>query len=514
MSSAIMIQGTGSHVGKSTLVAALCRTLHQDGFRVSPFKSQNMSLNAFVTFSGDEIGRAQALQAMAAGVQPCVEMNPILLKATSDSGAQVILRGKPVGVMRATEYQRYKSQAWRTVIDSYHCLSERFDRIVIEGAGSPAEINLKEHDISNMRVARLANAPVLLVGDIDRGGVFASLLGTLQLLTRSERARVAGFIINKFRGEEALLQDGLRFLERKTGLPVLGVLPYLPDLFLDEEDGVALDASPSLRGNGMEESVSPGRNGAETGGPIRIAVVHLPHISNFTDFDPLARDPRVKLRITRSAREVTLSDVVILPGTKNTIGDLRALRKMRLDRAVLQAHAAGRRIIGICGGFQMLGTRIRDPLGVEDRAGAIQGLGLLGVETTLAPAKITDQVEADCRISGRWPKSKCKGYEIHMGRTRRYPGVAAAFRISRRGGRRVGEREGAVSPDARVWGTYLHGLFENDSFRDSFLAAIQGGQASPKRRRMRFGSTRLRALDRLADSARKHLDLKRIYELF
>ena len=535
MARAIMIQGTGSHVGKSTLVTALCRIFSQDGFHVAPFKAQNMALNSYVTMDGCEIGRAQAVQAHAARIEPQVEMNPVLLKATSDLGAQVILLGKVVGNMKAREYQKFKPRAWKVINDAYARLEKTYDLVVIEGAGSPAEINLKRGDLSNMRVARMANAPVILVGDIDRGGVFASMVGTLELLTPSERAWVAGFVINKFRGDLDLLTDGLKFLERKTHKPVLGVIPYLSDLSLEEEDGVALDRLGAQRPDSFKSD------------RIKIAVICLPHISNFTDFDPLKKEPGVDLFYVRKRGEMACADVVILPGSKNTIEDLIYIRRVGLDQEILKVYQQGGQVIGICGGIQMLGRSISDPHGVESNCKRAAGLGLLSVETVLEKKKITAQVQATlsdaggvgepvrgfaargsggggtCLPAGRSEAAgpdgppHIKGYEIHMGRTRRLGTARSAFTIFKRNGRRVRQADGAINPDGRVWGTYLHGLFENDLFRRWFLDRIRIGKSGSDswgtENTIEYRQEREWAFDRLAQVVRKHLDLKRIYEL-
>ncbi len=557
-----MIQGTGSHVGKSTLVTALCRIFSQDGFRVAPFKAQNMALNSYITMDGCEIGRAQAVQAHAARIEPQVEMNPVLLKATSDLGAQVILRGKVMGNMKAREYQKFKPRAWKVIHDAYTRLEKKYELVVIEGAGSPAEVNLKRGDLSNMRVARMANARVILVGDIDRGGVFASMVGTLELLTPSERAWVAGFVINKFRGDLDLLMDGLKFLERKTHKPVLGVIPYLTDLSLEEEDGVALDRLGTQRSDSSRSD------------KIKIAVICLPHISNFTDFDPLKKEPSVDLFFVRKRGEIASADVVILPGSKNTIEDLIHIRRVGLDQDILKMYRQGGQVIGICGGIQMLGRVIYDPHEVESHYKKAEGLGLLAVETVLEKKKITAQVQAT--LSDAWdvrephgpphieeseglawparargvgasedakrhldgPPHIIEAYEIHMGHTRNLGPPAAclppacrtgrdrlgragttrsAFTVLKRNGRRVRQADGAISPDGRVWGTYLHGLFENDLFRRWFLERVRiakGGSDSLKTENaIEYRQEREWAFDRLAQAVRKHLDLKRIYDL-
>jgi len=441
-----------------------------------------------------------------------------------------------VGNMKACEYQKFKPTAWKVINTSYAKLEKGFDLVVIEGAGSPAEVNLKRGDLSNMRMAKMAKAPVILVGDIDRGGVFASLVGTLDLLTPSERRWVVGFVINKFRGDFDLLTDGLRFLERRTHKPVLGVIPYMTDLSLEEEDGVALDR---LEGRRPESPIS---------NRIKIAVICLPRISNFTDFDPLKKEPDVDLFYVRKEGEITCADVIILPGSKNTIEDLLHMRRVGLDQGILKAFQRGAHV-GICGGIQMLGRTIRDPRGVESHHKQSEGLGLLAVETVLETNKITAQVEAT--LSNAWrvegpvrgsaargpgrggiggpfslypdgsPHMKApphiKGYEIHMGRTRRLGTARSAFTILKRNGRQFHQADGAISPDGRVWGTYLHGLFDNDLFRRGFLDRVRIGKgwsdSGDMGNTIQYDQEREWAFDRLAQVVRKHLDLKRIYEL-
>ena len=385
-----MVQGTASHVGKSVMVSALCRILRQDGFRVAPFKAQNMSNNSYVTADGGEIGRAQAAQAQAAGVEPKVEMNPVLLKPEADHTSQVVLMGRPQGSTGAREYfDRIKPRLWQAVRKSLNSLREDFDVVVIEGAGSPAEINLKAAEIVNMAVARYANAPVLLCGDIDRGGVFASLVGTMELLEPDERALVRGFIINKFRGDLSLLTDGLTWLEQRTGVPVAGVVPYFRDIHIPEEDSVPLEyAAPASK-----ESL------------LDIAVVYLPHISNFDDFDPLARENGVSLRYVASPGQLGRPDLVILPGTKTTIPDFCWMEERSIPQAVQEAHRNGSAIIGICGGYQMLGTGISDPHNVESSRSECKGLGLLPSSTVFAPSKETHRIlgHVCCRLRAFCP---------------------------------------------------------------------------------------------------------------
>jgi adenosylcobyric acid synthase len=496
----LMIQGTGSFVGKSIIVAGLCRLLKQDGFQVAPFKAQNMALNSFITPEGGEMGRAQVVQAEAAGLDPHVDMNPILLKPNTDIGAQIIIQGKVFGNMNADEYHRFKKKARAAVLESYGRLSQQFLVIVIEGAGSPAEINLREGDLANMGIAEAVGAPVLLVGDIDKGGVFASLVGTLELLSVDERSRIKGFIINKFRGDRSLLTPGLEFLEKRTGVPVLGVVPYLKGLYLPEEDGVALEKSYSRH----EEQVS-------------IAVLYLPHISNFTDFDPLEHEPDVNLRYVRPGERIGDADVVIMPGSKNTIEDFRFLKKEGYADEILRLHRSGKMIIGICGGYQMLGRAVRDPLGVETSWGEVEGLGLLEVETILEKEKMTFQVKA-VPLNGPVAAQKqiLQGYEIHMGETQRGGAHPPAFKIIERLGQKVEVEDGAVSNDGRVWGTYLHGLFDNDRFRRSFIDSLRNNKGLLPGNRpgeLDYRAFKDQEYDKLAAALRKELDMPQIYRI-
>ena len=390
MAKAIMIQGTGSHVGKSIITAGLCRIFKNMGYRVAPFKAQNMALNSAVAKEGGEIGRAQAIQAEACRIEPSIHMNPVLLKPNSDMGSQVIIHGKVIGNMKAREYYAFKEKAWEAVCESYRKLSGEFDLIVIEGAGSPAEVNLKDNDIVNMKVAEMANAPVLLVSDIDRGGVFASLIGTMELLTPSEREMVCGFIINKFRGDKTLLEPGLEFIEKRTDVPVLGVIPHIKDMGIGEEDSVGLEKT--CRGGSV---TSPGQgNALPLHKAINIGIIKLPHISNYTDFDSLQREPDVQLRYIQRPEEVDGLDLVIIPGSKNTIDDLLSLRETGLAEVIKRHCGNGKYVVGICGGYQILGLKVSDPHGVETEGGSEEGLGLLPVETTLLKEKVTANIEA------------------------------------------------------------------------------------------------------------------------
>jgi cobyric acid synthase CobQ/L-threonine-O-3-phosphate decarboxylase len=497
---AIMFQGTSSNAGKSVLTAALCRILHQDGLRVAPFKSQNMSLNSFVTRDGLEMGRAQVVQAQACRIEPDVRMNPILLKPNSDTGSQVIVLGKPVGNMNVTDYIRYKPKAFDAAKQAFDSLAAEHDAIVLEGAGSPAEVNLKHHDLVNMQMARYAGAPVLLVGDIDRGGVFASFVGTMEVLAEWERARVAGFIVNRFRGQQSLLADALNYTERHTGVPVLGVVPFLAKLGLPEEDSVTFKA-------GFSESASLPQ-GTEL---IDIALVDLPHISNFTDFDSLRIEPDVLLRVVRSAEELARPDAVILPGSKNVIGDLGYLRRSGLaDRIAGLARAGQTEIVGICGGYQMLGARIEDPHGIESAGQPAEGLGLLDFSTVLALEKTLERVTARHVESG----AMLQGYEIHHGRS--IPGTPSAAAAGCRSNEAAVIRDdGTVIGVGRelVWGSYLHGIFDADPFRRWFIDRLRIRRGLPAVGRVVASYDLQESLDRLAASVRTSLDMKRIYRL-
>ncbi|MFQ5895838.1 MAG: cobyric acid synthase [Nitrospinota bacterium] len=497
---ALVVLGTGSHVGKSVLVTALCRVFSRAGYRVRPFKAQNMALNSFVTPDGGEVGMAQAVQAEACGVPPSVEMNPILLKPSSDKECQVVLRGRPIGHIEARTYWGRKRELFPAVAEALARLRAEADLVVVEGAGSPVEVNLKEWDITNLRVAELADAPVLLVSDIERGGVFAWLLGTLDLMNPSERSRVRGIIINNFRGDPDLLKPGLEFLEERAGVPVLGVIPHIPNLRVAQEDSV-----------GLPRNASPG---PPEPGALAIRVVALPHIANFTDFDPLAQEPGVDLRYVRRPEELGGADLVIVPGSKSTVADLEALRASGVAEALVRHARAGGRLIGICGGFQMLGEGVEDPDGVESPCSEAVGLGLLPVQSRFFGEKETHQVEA--RGAGVLPGDErwtLRGYEIHMGHTRRSPQCRPAFLIQRRGARAASLEDGAVSADGRIWGTYIHGLFDNDPFRWALLDALRSERGIPTPAGERIAFERGGAYDRLADRVGESLDLARIAAL-
>ncbi len=489
----LMVQGTSSSVGKSLLVAALCRILRQDGQRVAPFKAQNMSLNAAVTADGGEIGRATAVQAAAAGVEPTVDMNPILLKPEAEARSQVIVLGRPAATLAARDYYARKAALWGVVVGALDRLRAAYDVVVIEGAGSPAEVNLRAGDIVNMRVARHAGAPVLLVGDIDRGGVFASLVGTLALVEPDERALVKGFIINKFRGDRSLLQPGLDFLEGRTGVPVLGVIPYLPHLRIAEEDGATL---------GQDRAGD---------GPLDIAVARFPRIANFDDFDLLAAEPAVRLRYVERPWDLGAPDLVIVPGSKATVADLEFLRASGLAARIVALARAGTPVLGICGGYQMLGRRLSDPHGVESSVPETPGLGLLPVDTTFAAEKRTRHVQARVvagpGLFGLLAGTTIDGYEIHMGRTT--GSETPLFQIAGAGEAEHGD--GCRSADGMVAGVYLHGLFEDPAARRAvidWLAARRGLHLEAG-----LTPTREDEYDRLARSVRRDLDLAAVYRL-
>ncbi len=495
-----MIQGTGSGVGKSVLCAAFCRILSRDGLRVAPFKSQNMSLNSFVTRDGLEMARSQVVQAEAAGIEPTADMNPLLLKPTSDTGCQVILNGKVIGDYTAAQYGTYQRDIWPAIRRSYERLAGEFDVVIIEGAGSPAEVNLRDRDFVNMRTAEMAGAPVILAVDIDRGGAFASLIGTLELLEPAERARVKGFLINKFRGDVSLLDPGLDFLFKRTGIPVLGVIPFFRDIYLQEEDGVPLEASAEC-----------GMRNAESTAQVQIAVIHLPHISNFTDFDALAAEPGVRVRYVHSGSDLDGADVVVVPGSKNTIGDLLYLREMGMEQKILSFAASGRMVVGICGGYQMLGRAIRDPHGVDGTVPEAHGMGLLAVETVMEREKQTVQARGSSRPTPFWPVAAVRGYEIHMGRTDLLEGVQPAFVLDSGS---VGPRDdGAVSPRQRVWGTYLHGIFDSDEFRKGFVDGIRRHKGIRPVDASSYERLKQDGFDKLAALVRAHVDMGKVHAI-
>ncbi|MBM3350300.1 MAG: cobyric acid synthase [Betaproteobacteria bacterium] len=492
----LMVQGTTSDAGKSTLVAALCRVLYRRGMRVAPFKPQNMALNSAVTVDGGEIGRAQAVQAFACGLEPHTDMNPVLLKPNSDTGCQVIVHGKVVTNLEATSYHAYKPVAMRAVLDSWRRLQDQYDCIIVEGAGSPAEINLRDNDIANMGFAEAVDCPVILIADIDRGGVFAHIVGTLALLSEPEKARVVGFVINRFRGDIALLQSGLDWLEQETGKPVLGVLPYLHGLHIEAEDSVPKQTQ--LSGNVAGHVPNSNVLGAR----IKVIVPVLPHISNHTDFDALRLHPQVDFQFINMNEVIPPADLIILPGSKNVRGDLDCLRANGWEQALTHHLRYGGKVIGVCGGFQMLGRMIHDPLAIEGDAGSSAGFGWLEMETTLEKTKQLKQVVGQMAFAS----VAITGYEIHMGVS---TGVALdnpAMYLNEAS--QPKQPEGAMSQDNQIAGTYLHGLFDHHEACAAWLqwAGLQVEQ--------RFDYEKLRddALNRLADCVEKHLDWDRVAE--
>ncbi len=507
----LMIQGTGSSVGKSTLVTGLCRVLAQEGYRVAPFKAQNMSLNTAVTRDGGEIGRAQAVQAEAAGIEPSVEMNPILLKPESHTRSQVIVMGRPLAALEAQEYYQHRTGFLEIVQQALVTLREKFDVIVLEGAGSPVELNLAHYDLVNMRVARLADAPVLLVGNIDQGGIFASLLGTLQLLQAEERARVQGLIVNKFRGDLALWRTGEEMLSQLSGLPVLGTLPFLNQLGIAEEDAVALE-DRSARVLQREQ-----RHGDA---PLEVVIVRLPYLSNYDEFDSLAADPLVRVHMVASPQEFPdHPDLIILPGTKNTLADLAWLWRQGLALHIRHLVKQGCAVLGICGGYQMLGERLSDPAGSETTAGTVEpGLGLLPVATVFG--SVHDKVTRPCQVQiipgaqrgifADLAEHTLAAYQIHVGQTQTVeqnaPG-SAAFREAR------SAEDGWLSSDGWCAGCYLHGLFENDTFRHAVLAALARRRSPQALLPEPVIFSRQHEYDRLADTLRTHLDMGKIKAL-
>lgn len=503
MKRCVMVQGTASDVGKSVLVAGLCRVFMQDGYRCAPFKSQNMALNSGITARGEEMGRAQIFQAEAAGIEPDVRMNPVLLKPTSDRQAQVVLMGKVACNMDAATYHQYKPQLQQQISEVYHSLASEYDVMVLEGAGSPAEINLRDRDIVNMGMAAIAGAPVLLVADIDRGGVFAAIYGTLALLQPEEKARVKGVIINKFRGDISLLQSGLEQIEALTGVPVLGVVPWL-NIDLEDEDGVALQN---------------GKYGPAAGGhALDIAVIQLPHIANFTDFNALVAQPDVGLRYVSHPAALAGADLVILPGSKNTLGDLQWLQQSGLAAALQAQHQAGVPIIGICGGYQMLGKHIVD--GVESGVEQMAGLGLLDVETQFAPQKITTQVAAISQpvlpgLLSHCAEHALAGYEIHMGTTRLGSEAQPFARIALRNGQPDNTFDGAVNLAGNVLGSYIHGLFDSGPFCRALLneLRLRKGLAVYDGPLLDYADHKQRQFDILADTLRENIDMKRLYRI-
>ena len=461
----LMLQGTGSSVGKSALVAGLCRVYHRRGVKVVPFKAQNMALNSFITPDGAEIGRAQATQAEACCLKPHVDMNPVLIKPNSDTGAQVIINGKPVANMTAAVYHGYKETAWDAVSSSLQRLREQYELVIIEGAGSPAEINLRDKDIVNMGLATRVDAPVLLIGDIDKGGVFASLVGTIELLEQNERDLIKAFIVNKFRGDITLLEPGLETIFNRSHVPFVGVVPWFGrEIYIPEEDGVALDDNVS-----SEESNSALKT---SGRKLAIAIVRLSHISNFTDFDALQHEPEVELDYISPTSPLAGYNLIILPGSKNTLADLSQLQETGFGDRLTAYVAAGGAVVGICGGFQMLGNKLFDPDKVESVLGEMSGFGLLPMITEMAPEKVTVQCRAQVESKCFGSSLHVSGYEIHQGRTIDQDGtLASMLNVTRADGTEY--KDGFITLAGRIWGSYMHGIFDDDNFRKAYLGWLR-----------------------------------------
>ncbi len=499
----VMFQGTSSHVGKSILTTAFCRILKNAGYKTAPFKAQNMALNSYVTISGGEIGRSTVAQAEAAGALPIVQMNPVLLKPTGNSCSQVVLLGKSVGNYSASDYQnKYSQKAWDSVKQSLDYMEKNYDALVIEGAGSPAEVNLKKNDIVNMRIAKEANAPVFLIADIDRGGALASVVGTLELLDEEERALVKGIVINKFRGDITLLEPALTFLEEKTGIPVMGVIPYLDKLGIDDEDSVSLQDIP--KDHVMRD--------------IHIAVIQTPKISNFTDFDALSHEPDVNVRFVQQGDLIGEPDLIILPGSKNTTEDLLYLKKHGYAQEIQQLAAKGVPVVGICGGYQMLGEKVCDPLHVESTNDEVEGLHLLPYITTMQGEKNTYQVTFECEnlpfLGMNFKGNGFRGYEIHMGETVLTKEATSLFHIVKRSEDETDLRDGFINEAGNVWGTYCHGIFDNDELRRAVINALRERKGlAPLSMQFKYLAYKEAEFDRLAKTVEEHFDMKKFYEI-
>lgn len=499
----VMIQGTASSVGKSLVTAGLCRVLKQDGYSVAPFKSQNMALNSFITKEGKEMGRAQVVQAEAAGIEPSVEMNPILLKPTTDKKAQVIIKGEVYKNMSAVEYHNFKPELADMVKEIYNNLAEKYDAVIIEGAGSPAEINLRDKDIVNMGMAELADAPVLLVGDIDKGGVFAAIAGTMLLLTDEEKARVKGVIINKFRGDVEILKPGIKMLEDIIKIPVIGVLPYAK-LNIEDEDSLTERFKKTT---------------ADKDASIDIVVIKIPHISNFTDFNSLENAPGVSLRYVDKKEDLGTPDLIILPGSKNTIEDMLYLRQSGIEKEIKNLHEKGTLIFGICGGYQMLGMKIEDPHKTESNLLELDGMGLLNINTIFQQKKITTQVEAEIEeesgVLEGLKGSIVKGYEIHMGITEFGDDCIPYLRINNVFGRETSHVDGVRNAQGTVFGTYIHGVFDQPEFTIGLLNNLRKrkGLEIQEDSLEQFKDYKEEQYDKLADLVRENLDMEAVYKI-
>lgn len=499
----IMLQGTGSSVGKSLLAAALCRIFKQDGYRVAPFKAQNMALNSYITADGLEMGRAQVVQAEACALAPAVEMNPVLLKPSADREAQVIVMGKVYGTMTAARYQTLKAELRATIREAYRRLADEYEIIVIEGAGSPAEINLREGDLVNMGLAEMIDTPVILVGDIDRGGVFAALAGTMLLLENGERRRVRGVLINKFRGDYAILKPGLDELERIISRPVVGVVPYM-NITIEDEDSVT-----------ERFAANKGRRDE-----VHIEVIKLPYISNFTDFSALDREEGVSVRYIRDGESFDHPDILIIPGSKSTVSDLLYLRRCGLEAQILDYHQKGGVVIGVCGGYQMLGNRISDPHHSESSLEEIRGIGLLDMETIFQAEKVTTQVEAEvlpgCTgLLYGLQGAAVEGYEIHKGINVYGADLQPALRIRSRCGNPEDALDGICNRAGNVFGTYIHGIFDNPAFLRALLNNVRRRKGLPEQCgcALSYREFKEKEYDRLADIVRSHIDLPRIKKI-
>jgi len=508
----LMVQGTTSDAGKSTLVAGICRVLYRRGVKVAPFKPQNMALNSAVTEDGGEIGRAQAVQAQASGIAPHTDMNPVLLKPNSDTGCQVIIHGQVVGNQEAAAYHDYKKIAMNAVMVSWRRLSQQYQVVIVEGAGSPAEINLREGDIANMGFAEAADCPVILIADIDRGGVFAHIVGTLALLSESEQQRIVGFVINRFRGDMALLQSGLDWLEEKTGKPVFGVLPYLHNFHLEAEDAVPItqnipkqafgnsearrqEASNEDSTNSTATNERRSQHSIDKARRLLVIVPVLPHIANHTDFDALRLHPNVDFQYIKMGDYIPKADLIILPGSKNSCGDMQYLKDYGWGRALTNHVRYGGKIIGICGGFQMLGNAIHDPYGIEGEAGTYDGFGWLMMETTLSEKKQLKQIAGQLNFA----EATVTGYEIHMGISMG-PALSQPALMVNEGDKL--RAEGAVSDDNQIAGTYVHGVFDHPAACEAWLKWAGLTEVE----HFDYGQVREQEIDRLADHVEEHLD--------
>ncbi|KGR77143.1 cobyric acid synthase [Ureibacillus manganicus] len=487
----LMIQGTHSDAGKSAIVTALCRIFVQDGFKTAPFKSQNMSLNSYITIDGKEIGRAQGVQAEAAGIIATTDMNPILIKPTGNYQSQIVVHGEPFKNMKAGEYREdFFQQGLKIIRDSYDRLSASYERIVIEGAGSPAEVNLNDRELVNMRVANIANAPVILVGDIEKGGVFASLVGTLQLLEPEDRKRVIGVIINKFRGDVSLLEPGLNWFEEYTGVPILGVVPYIDNLIIEAEDSVVLNQYTSKLDASKE---------------LDIAVIRLPLISNFTDIDPFFEEPDCHVRFVNSVNDLGAPDLLILPGSKNTIEDMMFLHSSGLANRIMDLVQKEMVIVGICGGYQMLGNSIEDNYQIESVHMKVEGLRLIPLKTKMTPTKTTVHSKGIARFGEE--NIPVSGYEIHMGESYFEDECSHFIQLP-------GRNEGAMTRDKQIFGTYLHGIFHNDLLREILLNEIRFKKGlEPIRNRASFAQKREASFELLAKVVRENIQIERIHKL-